>query len=94
MCTKRLKYTGKRERKKNKKRLFAYSFNIMDLGTRLCIGMGGSMKSERQAYDRAIKMLASINVEMDSIRLDRYYSFPSYMDNLGNTKVFVIPKNH
>ena len=56
--------------------------------------MGGSMKSERQAYDRAIKMLASINVEMESIRLDRYYSFPSYMDDLGNTKVFVIPKKN
>ncbi len=80
--------------KKNKKRLFAYSFNIMDLETRLYIGMGASMKSERQAYDRAIRMLASINMEMDSIRLDRYYSFPSYMDNLGNTKVFVIPKKN
>ena len=85
---------NKGKTKGHKKRLFAYSFNIMDLGTRLYIGMGGSMKSERQAYDRAIKMLASINVEMDSIRLDRYYSFPSYMDNLGNTKVFVIPKKN
>ena len=85
---------NKGKNKGHKKRLFAYSFNIMDLGTRLYIGMGGSMKSERQAYDRAIKMLASINVEMDSIRLDRYYSSPSYMDDLGNTKVFVIPKKN
>ena len=85
---------NKGKTKGHKKRLFAYSFNIMDLGTRLYIGMGGSMKSERQAYDRAIKMLASINVEMDSIRLDRYYSSPSYMDDLGNTKVFVIPKKN
>ena len=80
--------------KGHKKRLFAYSFNIMDLETRLYIGRGGSMKSERQAYDRAIKMLASINVEMESIRLDRYYSSPSYMDTLGNTRVFVIPKKN
>ncbi len=80
--------------KGHKKRLFAYSFNIMDLETRLYIAMGASMKSERQAYDMAIKMLEDINVEMDSIRLDRYYSFPSYMDNLGNTKVFVIPKKN
>ena len=80
--------------KKNKKWLFAYSFNIMDLGTRLYIGMGASTKSERQAYDRAMELVHSINVEMNSIRLDRYYSFPSYMDNLGNTKVFVIPKKN
>ena len=47
-----------------------------------------------KAYDRAMKLLHSINVEMNFIPLDRYYSFPSYMDNLGNTKVFVIPKKN
>lgn len=31
---------------------------------------------------------------MDSIRLDRYYSSPSYIDELGDTKVFVIPKKN
>ena len=85
---------NKGKTKGRKKRLFAYSFNIMDLETRLYIGMGASMKSERQAYDRAIKMIEDMDVEMDSIRLDRYYSFPSYMDGLDNTKVFVIPKKN
>ncbi|MEM3860244.1 MAG: ISNCY family transposase, partial [Candidatus Micrarchaeaceae archaeon] len=33
-------------------------------------------------------------IGMDSIRLDRYYSSPSYMDNLGKTKVFMIPKKN
>ena len=36
----------------------------------------------------------SIGIEMDSIRLDRYYSFPSNIDKLGDTKVFVIPKKN
>ena len=67
---------------------------MMDLESRLYIAFGSSMKSEREAYDRAIKLLSSIHVEMDSIRLDRYYSSPSYMDNLGGTKVFVIPKKN
>ena len=31
---------------------------------------------------------------MDSIRLDRYYSSPTYVDKLGDTKVFVIPKKN
>ena len=88
------KKDGTKKAKEHKKRLFAYSFTIMDLETRLYIAFGSSMKSERDAYDRAMDLLSSIGVEMDSIRLDRYYSSPSYMDRLGNTKVFVIPKKN
>ena len=80
--------------KAHKKRLFAYSFAIMDLKSRMYITFGSSMKSERSAYDRAMKLLSSTGIEMDSIRLDRYYSSPSYMDKLGETKVFVIPKKN
>ena len=78
----------------HKKILFAYSFAIMDLDTRMYIAFGSSMKSERGAYDRAMNLLSSTGIEMDSIRLDRYYSSPSYMDKLGKTKVFVIPKKN
>ena len=52
------------------------------------------MKSEREAYDRAMDLLAIMGIHMDSIRLDRYYSSPSYVDKLGDTKVFVIPKKN
>ena len=83
-----------KESKGHKKRLFAYSFAIMDLQSRLYIAFGSSMKSERQAYDRAMDLLSTLGLEMDSIRLDRYYSSPSYMDKLGETKVFVIPKKN
>jgi transposase len=83
-----------KESKNHKKRLFAYSFAIMDLETRLYIALGSSMKSEREAYDGAMDLLSSIGIEMDSIRLDRYYSSPSYLDKLGDTKVFVIPKRN
>ena len=78
----------------HKKKLFAYSFAIMDLDTRMYVAFGSSMKSERGAYDRAMNLLSSTGIEMDSIRLDRYYSSPSYMDKLGNTKVFVMPKKN
>ena len=78
----------------HRKRLFAYSFAIMDLETRMYIAFGSSMKSERGAYDRAMKLLSSIGIDLDSIRLDRYYSSPSYMDKLGGTKVFIIPKKN
>ena len=41
-----------------------------------------------------MKLLSSIDVEMDSIRYDRYYASPSYMDKLDETKVFVISKKN
>ena len=66
----------------------------MYLETRLYIAPGSYMKSERNAYDRAMDLLSSIGLEMDSIRLDRHYSSPSYMDKLGNTRVYVIPKKN
>ena len=66
----------------------------MDLETRMYIAFGSSKKSEREAYDRSMNLLSSIWMEMDSIRLDRYYSSPSYMDKLGKTKVFVIPRKN
>lgn len=78
----------------HRKKLFAYSFAIMDLDTGMYIAFGSSMKSEREAYHRAMKLLSSTGIEMDSIRLDRYYSSSSYMDKLGKTKVFVIPKKN
>ncbi|MCL5988777.1 MAG: ISNCY family transposase [Candidatus Thermoplasmatota archaeon] len=87
-------YRKEKESKGHRKRLFAYSFALMDLQSRLYIAFGSSMKSEREAYDRAMDLLSSIGIEMDSIRLDRYYSSPSYVDKLGDTKVFVIPKKN
>ena len=39
-------------------------------------------------------LLSTLDVRMDSISPNRYYSPPSYMDKLGDTKVFVIPKKN
>ena len=62
------------------KKTFVYSFNLLDLDSRRYAAYGTSFKSEKQAFDRAMKMLEYIDVEMKSVRLDRYYSFPSYVD--------------
>ena len=66
----------------------------MDLDTGMYTAFGSSMRSEREAYDRAMDLLSSTGIEMDSIRLERYYSSPSYMYNLGITRVFVMPKKN
>ena len=77
-----------------KRRLFAFSFFIMDLNTRMYLAFGSSMRSEREAYGRALGMLNSIGITLNSLRLDRYYSSPSYVDELKGTKVYLIPKKN
>jgi transposase len=77
------------------KRAFAYSFRLMDLPTRMYLAYGSSLKSEREAFDRAMGMLSRVDgVTLDSVRLDRYYSTPGYLDLFGReTKVYVIPRS-
>lgn len=53
---------------------------------------GTSLKSEKEALDRAMEILKHIDIEIDSFRLDKYYSLPSYVDRFGKAKVYVIPK--
>jgi len=52
-----------------RKRLFAYSFFLMDLNTRMYVAFGSSMKSERDAYIKAMEMLRSTGVTLNSLRL-------------------------
>jgi len=79
--------------KKHKRKLFAYMFAIMDLKTRMYVAFGSSMKSEKDAFDRAMMMLSHMDVDIDTARLDRYYSNPVYVDMFGG-KVYIIPKRN
>lgn len=82
------------EEEESKKRTFAYTFRLMDLSSKMYICYGSSLKSEKDAYDKAMEMLSELDVTLDSVRLDRYYSSPSYVDSFGQAKVFVIPKKN
>lgn len=76
------------------KKAFVYSFKLMDVKTRMYVTYGTSLKSEKGAFERAMRMLSTADVELDSVRLDRYYSAPRYVDAFGKTKVYVIPKKN
>jgi transposase len=41
------------------------------------------MRSEKEAYDHAMNKLSTIDVTLDSVRLDRYHSSPGYVDSFG-----------
>lgn len=78
-----------------RKQAFVYSFKLIDIRTKMYVAYGTSMKSEKEAYDKAMKMKSIIEVKLSSVRLDRYYSCASYLDGFDiDTKVYVIPKKN
>jgi transposase len=88
------KLKDKAKESKNTKKAFVYKFVLMDLETKMYVCYGISLISEKRAFDRAMQMLQNIDVKIDSIRLDRYYSFPCYVNQFKNSKVFIIPRKN
>ena len=83
---------------KKKKRLFVYSFVLIDIITRMYIAYGTSFKSEKEAYSEAMRMAKEMDIDINSIRLDRYYSTQGYVESLekefGNLQISIIPKSN
>ncbi len=75
-----------------------FSFALMDLNTRLYIGFGTSYRSEKEAFENALRVAKETGIQIDSMRLDRYYSGESYVDaiseHFGNVKMYLIPKKN
>jgi len=78
----------------NEKKLFIYSFKMLDLKTRMYIAYGTSFVSEKRAFDMAMNMLQDIDITMKSVRLDKYYSTTSYVDRFKGSTVYVIPRKN
>lgn len=76
----------------NKRKIFAYKFAILDLKTRMYVCYGTSLISEKKAFEKAIEMLRSTGIKINSIRLDKYYSCPSYFEFFPEAKIYIIPK--
>ena len=44
---------------------------------------------------KAIKIIAGLRIDLESIRLDRYYSGQSILDDFSeNTRILIIPKKN
>ena len=71
---------------------FVYSFRLLDLRTWLYVAYGTSQKSERAAYDAALAWLAAQGIEVESMRLDRYYSFPRDVERFPEARFYLIPR--
>ncbi|MEK6811183.1 MAG: ISNCY family transposase [Nanoarchaeota archaeon] len=81
-----------KEQKVNEKKSFVYNFALMDLKTKMYFCYGSSLKSEKEAFDKAMQMLKNVDVKLKSIRLDRYYSCPVYVNQFKESNVYIIPK--
>jgi len=90
----KLKDKSKKQDGRKKKKSFVYSFMLMDLKTKMYVCFGSSLKSEKEAFDEAYKMLQKMGIEIESIRLDKYYSCQIYVDKFSGSKVYIIPKKN
>jgi len=79
-------------KKGKKKKLFIYSFKVLDLDTRMYVSYGMSFISEKRAFYTALSMLKENNIKVKRMRLDRYYSHPSIVNSFPDSRVYVIPK--
>ena len=80
---------------------FVYSFKIMDLQSNLYIAYGVGIRSEKEAYRNAIRFLVSTNpsLRIRSLRLDRYYSNQSTVEELerllgDDIRIYILPKKN
>jgi len=94
----KMKTKNGQQKKSGKKALFTYSFNLMDIESRMYIGYGTSIKSEKEAFLAALEMAKETNIDVKSIRLDRYFSCQAYVklleEDQGKMMFYLIPKTN
>ncbi len=77
---------------------FVYSFALMDIKERMYVGFGTSLKSEKEAFERGLQVAGEMGIDVESIRLDKYYSAEAYVEMcrkyLGNVKTIILPKKN
>jgi transposase len=81
--------------KQDRRKLFTYSFAILDLESHMYVGYGASLRSERAAFEAALAIMRECGVEPKSVRLDQYYAGQSTAELFGKeTALYLIPKSN
>jgi transposase len=65
------------EKEQSERRAFVYTFCLIDLDTKMYLCYGTGMRSEKEAFKKAMRMLGEIDVRINSVRLDKYYTTPA-----------------
>lgn len=83
---------------KKKRRMFVYSFALIDIKTRMYVIYGSSLVSEQEAFFQAIKLAKDTGIKIRKIRLDKYYSKQMYVklleESFGDIDIILIPKTN
>jgi len=88
-------YSTNIKKSNGKVKIFAYAFAFIDLKTKMYVGYGTGMRSETEAFNSAREMMASFEIDVDSVRLDRYYTYQSIAKKFGqDVKFYIIPKKN
>lgn len=88
----KLKEKAKEQNVNDKKKCFVYKFALMDLKSKMYVCYGTSLISEAKAFTKAMQMLEELDIKIDSVRLDKYYSFPCYFEFFKEAKIYIIPR--
>lgn len=90
----KLKDKVKEQDQKDEKKAFVFKFALMDIKTRMYVCYGTSLRSEKDAFNKAMSMLKKLDISLKSLRLDRYYSNPCDVRQFPDAKVYIIPKKN
>lgn len=75
-------------------RKFVYSFNLMDMKTKMYVCHGSGIRSEKEAFKKAIEMLRKVEkaagIIVNSARFDKYYSYQSTLKYFDDETVFYL----
>jgi transposase len=89
------KKDGSRRKTGRTKKAFVHAFALMDLDTRMYVGYGTSIMSEKDAFRKAMSMAGDAGISPQSVRLDKYYSHKSIVEHFGrDTVIYLIPKKN
>ena len=80
---------------KKKGKGYLYVFRVIDVDTGLYVAFGYSNKSEMEAFHKAMKMLAELEIKIDTLSLDKYFSSRKILKLFGKeTAMYLIPKKN
>jgi len=74
---------------------YRHFFSMLDLGTGMYVGCGSSRVSEMDAFRKAVGMLKCIGAKIRSVRLDRYYSSRTVIEQFGRrVSLYLVPRKN
>jgi transposase len=86
------RYSANRPKKGKK---FVYFFSLIDIETCMYVAYGTSFVSEMDAFNKALDFADNIGINIDSLRLDKYYSSRKVIRRFGSkVSLFLMPKKN